>query len=103
MKVSFKKQPKARGLSGVGYPYPQVDIKIDKKIMGIIYPPTWQTLDKKWTVAFRVLKEETEGNPNCVWKTIVVNRKFDTEDECRKFVVENIEAFSKKYVFYFVE
>ena len=41
MKITFKKEKALTGLSGVGYPYQNVELKYKKKVFGYIYAPNW--------------------------------------------------------------
>ena len=101
--LSFKKQARETGLRSVGNPVPSVDIKINKKVIGYLSAPTWQTKDNKWGINFSVVKPEPDENPNCKWKWIAVKTRFETENEAREFVKENIEAISKRYTLYSLE
>jgi hypothetical protein len=67
MKFTFKKHARSTGLAGVGNPYQNVDIKLNKKVCGAITAPNWRTKDNKWTVGVTVLKteEEMKEEPNC--------------------------------------
>ena len=63
MKFTFKKQPRETGLRAVGKPYPDTDIKVNKKRVGYISAPNWQTKSYAWLVRFAVKKESTIDNP----------------------------------------
>lgn len=56
-KLSFKKEPRKTGLSSIGYPYQNVIIKVDKKYVGHIVAPNWQT-DGVWRVGFAIKKRK---------------------------------------------
>ena len=104
MKVTFKKYPRETGLASVGNSQQSVNIKVDKKVVGIIHAPNWQTVDHKWSLSFSVIKDTPDDNPNCDWKWIFLKARFDTEEDARSFVIRNIDKLAEKYKFhYFVE
>jgi len=100
IRIRFKKHPKETGLYAVGHPFSAVDIKVNGESMGIIYPPSWQTEDNRWSIGFTVLKKELDDDLNCKWKWIHIKKRFDTENEAREFVKDNIETINKNYVLY---
>lgn len=87
---TFKKSAKETGLRAIGCPHANVDIKRDKKKVGMIYAPTWQTKDGKWSLAFMV-NDHTGKNPNCGWGWIFLKPRFETEQEARQYVSDNAE------------
>ena len=99
MKVTFKKWDKLTGLESVGYPHRSVDIKVNKKKIGIIYAPNWQTKDGKWSIAFMVMKEPEDSNPNNNWKWIFMKARFDDEETAREFVIKIVDKIAEKYIF----
>ena len=84
-KFTFKKEKRETGLAGVGNPNPDTQIKLDKKQVGIIVGPNWNTEDHKWRVRFAVKDEN-----NFTWKTLKM--RFDDEPSARIFVNQHIEA-----------
>jgi hypothetical protein len=105
MGLTFKKQPKETGLMGIGYPYSNVDIKWNKKIIGYIYAPTWKTKDNKWGVRFSVKKIDImeDGNPNCVWRWVHLIQKFDSEELARHFIKEHINQIFEHWNIYDID
>lgn len=101
MKFTFKKQPRMTGLMGVGYPWQSVNIKLHKKVVGVIKAPNWTTSDNFWRIAFSVMKTEPDENPNCAWKWVSLSKKFDSEQEARSFIIENFEQLQKQFPFHF--
>mgnify|MGYP001571938629 CR=1 FL=1 len=93
-KFTFKKEPKNTGLYAVGHPHPDTDIKHDKKSIGTIVAPSWQSKDSKWTIRLMV-KNNLNERSNCKWKWIQLKARFDEEPEARKYVQENSEALLK--------
>jgi hypothetical protein len=102
-KVSFKKQKRERGLSGIGNPVPSTDIKFDGSTVGSINAPNWQTKDNKWGLGFSVEKGEHEPKSNCSWKNIFLSARFDSEEDARRFVLNNLGPLTKKYTFHVIE
>lgn len=95
-KFTFKKEPRETGLRSVGYPNPNTVIKHNKKVVGMIYGPSWQTKDHKWHVDLTVIKKEKDDNPNCDCKRvslirISLKRAFNSEPEARIWLNENCD------------
>lgn len=103
MKLSFKKQPRETGLSAIGYPNSNTLIKVDNKIVGEIFAPTWHSKDDLWHIYFMIKKIEPDDNANCDWKWIFLKKGFETEVEGRNFIKENLDKIAKKYIFHFSE
>lgn len=105
MKVTFKREPREKGLRAVGNTHQSVDIKSNKKKFGAIIAPNWRTKDNKWGVQFCVEKDETitDNNPNCSWMWVSIAKRFDTEDDARAYVNEYIDRFAEKYTFHYFE
>jgi hypothetical protein len=103
MKVTFRKWDRLTGLAGVGYPHQSVDIKINKKKIGTIYAPNWQTEDNKWSVAFMVMKEPEDSNPNNKWKWIYMKARFENEETAREFVTKIVDKVAEKYTFHYLD
>lgn len=95
--ATFKKQSTAHRYSRT----PSVDIKIKKRVCGIIYAPKWGTEDDHWSISFMVKKTEPEDNPNCDWKWITMNVKFKDESGARDYVKNIIQAISEEYELHF--
>jgi hypothetical protein len=91
MKFTFKKQPRETGLSSIGHPHPNVDIKLDGKVVGSIDAPTWASRNKGWVIRFTVMKDNIneDGNPNCEWKWVQINKEFETENDAREYIKNN--------------
>lgn len=90
IKLSFKKEKPETGLASIGNPYPATQVKIDKKVVGMIYPPTWRSKDNLWHVRFSV-----KNNDNFHW--ITLKKRFDSEPEAREFIKTHIEAIVATY------
>ena len=85
-KFTFRKDPRETGLAGVGNPYPNTNIKWEKKVVGCISAPSWNTTDNKWGIRLMVKKDERPG-----WAWVRLKARFDTEPEAREFLNENVE------------
>ena len=103
IRLSFKKHAKETGLSAIGNPYPPTDIKINKKICGVINPPAWRN-DNNWNVGIMIIKNEKDSKPdtnkNTCWRWIFFAKEFEKEELARIWVNENIERWSKKWDLY---
>ena len=102
MKFTFKKQPRETGLRAVGRPYPDTDIKVNKKIVGYISAPNWQTKGHAWRVRFAVKKESTIDNPAC-FKWFSVSESFESEGDARQWIKDNNSEELSKLDLYFFE
>lgn len=91
------------GLMGVGFPYQSVNIKVDKKVVGVIHAPNWQTKDNLWGVSFSVIKATPDDNPNCDWKWIHLKARFANEEDAREFVKNNIGDVVERYTFHYMD
>ena len=92
MKFTFKKHKAETGLRAVGYGRQSMDIKLDGKVVGTISAPNWQTPDGLWRILLMVKRKEapTKNEP-CTWEWIVLKFKAPTEEECRKFINDNMQ------------
>ena len=93
-KLTFRREPKQTGLSGVGNPYASVQIKRNKREVGLIAAPNWQTKDGKWGVGLMVKDEESSSFG---WKWVFFKARHDNEDAARAWVTENAERIQSKY------
>lgn len=94
MKFTFKKHKRETGLRAVGYPYTSSDIKLDGKVVGTLDAPSWQTPDGLWRIRLTVKKVATPEDP-AEWKWIQLKFKSKEEEECRKFILDNVETLVK--------
>jgi hypothetical protein len=86
--LTFKKQPKEKGLASVGYPYQCVDIKLDGEIVGMIDAPNCHTKGHEWRVSVAVVRIRTPGNP-CPFTWFRVREVFSDEQTARQWVKDN--------------
>lgn len=93
MGFTFRRHKLATGLFAVGHTEADVDIKLDRMVVGIIYAPSWQTKDHKWSVNF--MMEGNDDNPNCDWRWMAVKERFDTEEQARQWVKDRADKIKK--------
>ena len=92
MKFTFKKEPRETGLSGVGNPTPSTQIKLNKKVCGLIRAPNWQTKDNKWSLGLTVKSEGIAG-----WVWIFFKPRFDTEQAARDWLISKADVIASRY------
>jgi len=90
MKISFKKQPRTTGLAGIGNSYQTTDIKVNKKIIGYIYPPTWRSKDNNWKINIAV-EGCTKDDSNCSWRWVNLKYKPENESDGRIWIKKHLE------------
>jgi hypothetical protein len=102
IKLSFKKGDGNTGLYAIGTPYNSTDIKIDKKRVGSIIPPSWNSKNTGWKISMMVIKKDImeDKNPNCIWKVITFKPEFEKEELARIWVRDNIEGIVKGWELY---
>lgn len=96
MRLTFKKEY-ATGRMAIGNPHPNVDIKLDGKVVGFISSPNWQSVDNLWRVRLAVVKSsvQDDGNPNCPWTWKVLKPTFPDERTAREYLKEHKESLEK--------
>jgi len=94
MKFTFKKTNPTG--SYASFFDPHYDIKLKKHIVGMIDPK------KPHKIRLMVIKDDIneDGNPNCSWKWIKLKKDFNSIDEVKIFLNENIELILKKFKLY---
>lgn len=104
-KFTFKKQPPTTGLASVAKPYPDTDIKYNKKKCGYISAPSrFGRHPDHWNICLMVLRDGpvTEEEP-CEWRWAFLKGLFDTEGEAREFLIKNQEIILQKYSLHYQE
>jgi len=68
-------------------------IKYKREIVGNIVPRL------PFRINLMVIKEDIneDGNPNCLWKWIRLNKEFGALDEAKQFLLDNADEILKKY------
>jgi len=77
----------------VGDPYAQVDIKLNKKVVGHISPPNWRTEGHEFKIRFAVANTFQP----CGWKWISLKFAGDTEQAARDFITKNNDLLQEKF------
>ena len=90
MKFTFRKEKPETGLANVGNPYPDTEIKVNKKVVGSIVPPSWRSSDNKWRIRLAVKKGDS-----WVWTKILV--PFDDEPAARKWLNDHAAQIEKEF------
>lgn len=98
-KFTFKKGKQETGLAGIGNPYPDTDIKLDKMSVGWIDAPTWNTKDNLWRVYLLVKDDSTSGG----FRNVRLKATFNEEKEARVWLNENISAILARWELYKTE
>ncbi len=95
-KFTFNKEPPATGLAAVGHPNPDTRIKHNRKDVGWISGPSWQTKDHKWSIFLRFIDKDAVP---AGWSNRTLKATFDTEPEARVFLQENAAKLIAKGLF----
>ena len=98
MNFTFKKQAGETGLARISNPYPTTDIKLKKKVIGHIYPPSYWRNNSTWSISIAV-EIPPKDNPNCSWSWKKVKPRFSSEEDARQWVKEKLEKVIVKYGF----
>ena len=100
VKFRFKKGKRSTGLFSVGCPYPDTQIKLGGKEVGIIYAPVFggmtKEINRQWRVFFAIEKQDG----NCPFTWIRLKKGFDTEQEARSAAIKFGETIGDKYKFF---
>lgn len=92
-RFTFKRRPIETGLAGVGRSRHDVDIKLNKKVVGIIYAPTWQTEDGLYRISLTV-KDETG---KCPWRWVRLKARFPDEESARDWLNAAFQKIQELY------
>lgn len=92
MKFTFRKEAKETGLAGIGRPYANTEIKVNKKYVGNIVAPTFTTQDNKWKIRLQVVTQSP-----CGWDWISFTARFNDEPSARKWLNDHAEAITAKH------
>lgn len=95
-KLTFKRGKRQTGLSGVGNPNPDTDIKCGGEKIGYIAAPNWQSKEHVWQVRLSVRKnlQEMEKEPNCYWKWITMKVTHESEALARAWVEKHWQTIT---------
>ena len=98
--ISFKKEPRETGLRSVGYPYQNVNIKVNKRKCGWIQAPSWS--HSGWSVRVAVQSDATRESP-CDFKWRQASTSFATEQEAREWVNSYLKSIHDKHPLFFFD
>lgn len=93
--ITFKNHPKNTGLYSVGNPDSDIDIKVDKKKIGLILASSWQ--QKYWRIQIAIKKPVPDNNPNCDWKWTGFKKQFGESKDAKEFVKKYLLQFLENY------
>ena len=92
MRFTFKRRKQETGQQGIAQPYPSVDIKLDKKIVGWISAPSPLGHDG-WYIFLRL----EDKSKNCNWKNAKLKGDWETEAAAKAFLQTNADAILAKF------
>lgn len=87
-RFTFRRRKPETGLAAVGRPHQNVVIKLNGKPVGEIYAPDWRPANRSWTISIMVTRGEG-------WTWLRLKTKFNSEQDARKFVLDNAAEFLK--------
>lgn len=99
---TFKLHPKENGLGGVGHPNQSCDVKLNKKIVGLIHAPSWMSTTQEYSVSFTV-KQNDPNITNCEWKWVKLKHKTATLDEMKEWLKANVDEITSKLELHEIE
>ena len=91
MRITFKRHRRETGLAGIGHPHPNVDIKVDGKVVGQIAGPCWSSEDNLWVVSVMV---ENGGG----WDWRKFKSRYIDEASARAAVTLNLSKIAERYI-----
>lgn len=100
--ISFKKDKPLTGLMAVGHSRESADIKLNKLMCGRIKAPNWSTKDNKYSIGITVYNDEDTVS-NCEWHWVYFKHRFDTYEDAKQWVKDNLKRISEKYRLYCCE
>lgn len=98
--VSFKKNPGATGLAAIMARESTTNIKINKRYVGEICPPTRYSEEDGWHVQFQVLTPEPKDNASKSWEWVKMKARFPSEPEAREAIKKHIHNIAQKHHLY---
>lgn len=90
-KFTFKNHKRETGLGAIGYPHPDIDIRLNKKNVGLIYAPNWQKSD--YSVGFMVIDADSAGG----WKWIFLKKRTENADDIKTWLNSVFNTIIEKY------
>jgi hypothetical protein len=97
--LTFRRHQRATGLARLTEPYPAVDIKMGRRVVGLMNPPNPATGQKKWTISIMVREEPSRENPQPFrWKQLA--GRWLTEAEARGWMEQHFTSLRANYDVY---
>lgn len=97
-KFTFKRGERFTGLAAVANPYPYTYIKLSKKKVGNIIPPS-AFGSNKWSISIMI----KDADASCGWRNASLKAKFDSEAEARAFIISKSKQLQEKFDFHYQE
>lgn len=91
-KFTFKREPRETGLRGVAQLYPDVQIKLNGKQIGLIRGPNPHASHAGWKASFMVVSDEHPG-----WRWIRMAHEDQSESEARAWLQRQADVIIAKY------
>lgn len=98
-KLTFKRHPRETGLASIANQHPWVDIKLNKKVIGQIKPPSAFSAHK----GFKVMLKIIDPKSNCGWNWVTLKHEGESEAATRSFLQERAESLLSRYAIYVPE
>jgi hypothetical protein len=84
-RFTFRRLPRETGLASVGRPWPDTEIKLGGRDVGLICSPSWSSDGMAWRVCLRIAAGES-------WENKRLKAQFENEDAARAFLNEHFAA-----------
>lgn len=92
-KLTFKRHKKETGLRAVGNHHPWVDIKLNKKHVGNIVPPSAFSDHDDFLIRLMVV----DSREACGWKWIQLKFRAKNEAKAREYIVKHDADIQGKF------
>ncbi len=78
---------------------PDIYIRINKKVCGMI------DTQSPFKIRLMVIKKDLmeDGNPNCIWKWVVLKKQSESIREAKDYLNENIKLIRQQFTLYCFE
>lgn len=98
--ITSKKKSQPTGRARIYVIHPQIDIKINKCMIGHIDPPNIQTFCDSFKIRLSVKKRagQPNDNPYCDWKWMTVTTEFKTEQEAKQWIKYSILTITDSFI-----
>lgn len=100
--LTFRRHPKATGVARVVEPWPCTEIKMGRKVVGILRPPNWHGPPDQWTANFMIRRQPTKEDPRpFTWRRM--KHRWDTENQARAWLEQNFTSIRSTHDLYAME